>query len=93
MFLLRLGATGVHRTGMRVFQKTQCPVGDEAGARAGRDLALGTTPSARRSSSCAGASHHPQIGAEPSISGLSRPEVGPAHVSETWISSHSQVSE
>ncbi len=93
MFLLRLGTTGVHRTDLRILPETQRPLRDEASARTCRDHALGTPPSARRSLSFAEASHHPRVGAEPMIRGLSRPEPGPAHGFGTLLSSRSQVSE
>jgi len=93
MSLLRLGPTGVHRIDLEILRETQNPLAGGLTARAGRDHTLGMTPSPGRSLSCAGASHRPRDAAEPTISGLSRPEIGPARGSGTLIISHSQVSE
>ncbi|HKI18525.1 MAG TPA: hypothetical protein VKA15_11625 [Isosphaeraceae bacterium] len=60
MSLLRLGATGVHRTGLKTLQETQRSLRGAPGAHTARYHAFKTTPSAGRCSICTGASHHHQ---------------------------------
>jgi len=93
MSLLRLGPTGVHRIDLEILRETQNPLAGGLTARAGHEHNLGTTLSPERSMSCAGAAHRPRDGAEPTISGLTRPETGPAHESGTLNGSRSQVGE